>query len=97
MDFKNLDEETKKIINMYTTARQFKNAINNDEKLVVRNGIFINKIYPYIVNKSFACEIYLKIIILCNNETYGKTHTLKDLYIKSKISSILCLIFVHFI
>lgn len=85
MEFKNLDKETKKIINMYTTARQFKNAINKDEKLAIKDGMFINKIYPYIVTKSFACEIYLKIIILYNNDTYGKIHALKDLYKKSKI------------
>lgn len=85
MDFKNLDNETKKIINMYTTARQFKNAISKDEKIIIKNGIYINKIYPYIVNKSFSCEIYLKIIILYNNDVYGRIHTLKDLYNKSKI------------
>lgn len=85
MDFKSLDDETKKIINMYTTARQFKNAINKDEKIVFKNGTFINKIYPYIVNKSFACEIFLKIIILINNGTYGRIHSLKDLYYQSGI------------
>lgn len=87
LNFENLGEETKKIINMYTTAREFKNAINKDEMLVVKNGVFINKIYPYVVNVSFACEIYLKIIILLNGETYGKIHTLKDLYVMSKVCS----------
>lgn len=85
MNFESLDKETKKLINMYTTARQFKNAINKDEMLIMKNGVFINKIYPYIVNVSFACEIYLKIIILLNGESYGKIHTLKDLYVRSKI------------
>ena len=66
---------------MYTTARQFKNAISKDEKIIIKNGMYINKIYPYIVNKSFSCEIYLKIIILYNNDSYGRIHTLKDLYI----------------
>ena len=85
MDFKTLDNETKKIINMYTTARQFKDAISKEEKITIKNGMYINKIYPYIVNKSFSCEIYLKIIILCNNDNYGKIHTLRYLYNKSKI------------
>lgn len=85
--FENLDEGTKKIINMYTTARQFKNAINEEEILVMKKGVFTNKIYPYIVNVSFACEIYLKIIILLNGENYGKIHNLKDLYVMSKVCS----------
>ena len=85
MQFDSLDKEDKKIISMYTTARQFKNAINKEEILVMKKGVFTNKIYPYIVNTAFACEIYLKILILINGEAYGKVHTLKDLYIKSKI------------
>ena len=85
IDFKKLDDKNKNIINMYTTARQFKNAINDNEKIVLKTDRVINKVYPYIVNKSFACEIYLKLIIKNNDESYNKIHTLKDLYIKSNI------------
>lgn len=85
IDFKKIDDKTKNIINMYTTARQFKNAINDNEKIVLKTDRVINKVYPYIVNKSFACEIYLKLIIKYNDESYNKIHTLKELYIKSNI------------
>ena len=85
IDFKNLDPENKRIINMYTTARQFKNAISKEEKILMSKGKVINKIYPYIVNKSFSCEVYLKLIITANGDSYKNIHNIMDLYEKANI------------
>lgn len=79
-----------KIINMYITARQFKNAILFDEFIILpakqnnmpenskmnfniinltfRGEKYLNKLYPFIVNKAFACEIYLKAILNAYNQ-----------------------------
>lgn len=73
------EKDKKKLISMYTTARQFKNAINKNEIFSIKNNKVINKIFPYIVNKSFACEVYLKLVIKYNNGEYKKTHSIKDL------------------
>ena len=43
---------------MYTTARQFKNAINDNEKNSSQTRQSYKQVYLYIVNKSFAYEIY---------------------------------------
>jgi len=86
-NYKKLGIEEKQKIQMYLTARQFKNAILIDEMITIpafnnmlsenskinfgntvtltaRGNKVINKIYPFIVNKSFACEVYLKLILL---------------------------------
>ena len=110
--FDNLNLKSKERIMMYTTARQFKNAVPIEEMLIIpskiddwiyysdirlnnaklqdlittygikdnspiiQNGItmvtargtkIISKQSPFIVNKSFACEVYLKLILEENN------------------------------
>ncbi len=107
----NVSEEGKNRIIMYTTARQFKNAVPIEEMLIIPSEIgdwtnycqitlnnikledliskynlkdnsqvelnghslatargkkIISKQTPFIVNKSFSCEIYLKLILLEN-------------------------------
>ena len=64
---------------MYITARQFKNAIENDSIIPTPTNNFRNKIYPFIVNKSFSCEIYLKLILLYKKNKKVKIHSLKEL------------------
>lgn len=89
-DLEKLDNKQKEIIEMYITARQFKNAVDITEMIIIpaarnklqentklnfgnilsmtaRGDKMINKILPFIVNKAFACEIFLKIIILMND------------------------------
>lgn len=73
---------TKQINNiktMYSTARQFKNAILIDEIIQHKNNKHINKIFPFIVNKSFACEVYLKTINKIEEKQDKKIHNLVDL------------------
>lgn len=83
--FDGLNKENHDLINMYTTARQFKNAIDSNEKIMFKKDGFINKIFPYIVNKSFSCEVYLKMIIKNNGDSYDKVHSIIDLLELSKI------------
>ncbi len=130
--FDNLNLKSKERIMMYTTARQFKNAVPIEEMLIIpskiddwiyysdirlnnaklqdlittygikdnspiiQNGItmvtargtkIISKQSPFIVNKSFACEVYLKLILEENNiewkDLKGKEgHNLWKLYSK---------------
>ena len=86
-NYKKLGIEEKQKIQMYLTARQFKNAILIEEmitipsynnmlpenskinfgnaiQLTAKGNKVINKIFPFIVNKAFACEVYLKLILL---------------------------------
>lgn len=51
-----------KIKSMYSTARQLKNAVLINEIIGHKQDKHINKIFPFIVNKSFACEVYLQTI-----------------------------------
>ncbi len=135
INFDNISSEGKNRIIMYTTARQFKNAVPIEEMLIipseigdwtnycqitlnnikledlinqynlkensqvklnenalatVRGNRIISKQTPFIVNKSFACEIYLKLILLENKIDFkdlkGKNgHKIFELY--SKINS----------
>lgn len=84
--YKKLSSKGKKLVEMYITARQFKNAILEEEMIIlpakqnnIKEGSIINwggtkvtfrgdksitRIYPFIVNKSFACEVYLKLILV---------------------------------
>lgn len=131
-----LNKEAKDRILMYTTARQFKNAVpleemfiipskignwvnyckitlnnikledfiiryglkdnspvqlNNQAMLTARGDKIISKQSPFIVNKSFACEVYLKLILLENNIDFKDLkgingHKLWKLYSKTKSS-----------
>ncbi len=56
-------------------------------KLTARGDKIVSKHYPFLVNKSFACEVYLKFLLLENNITFndlkGKSgHDLLMLYNK---------------
>lgn len=89
--FSDLSAKEKFIVSMYTTARQFNHAISDDEVSnckIIWNAMNKNilKIYPYIVNKAFACELFLKLIIKYENfEDDIRCHHLKKLFEKSKI------------
>ncbi len=84
--YNQIDNDGKSIINMYVTARQFKNAILINEMVSLPNTIngqlikamgkqtgfdifstsdnkIKNKMFPFLVNKAFACEVYLKLIL----------------------------------
>ncbi len=105
-----------KIILMYITARQFKNAIGIDEMMIIparknnlaentiikfadifsataRGDELINKMFPFIVNKAFACEVYLKILLEIENIKIPTQHNLYSLFqlvdTNSKILSIM--------
>ena len=107
--FEKMSNENKKIIQMYLTARQFKNSIFEDEifilpisknnnkcgKIKIDNlttlyfngNKYVTRIIPYIVNKSFACELYLKLILALFNINYNDLqtrmkHSLFELYNK---------------
>lgn len=78
-----MDDKGKKLVTMYITARQFKNAILEEEililpaanmkentvlnwggtKITFRGDKILTRIFPFIVNKSFACEVYLKLLL----------------------------------
>lgn len=81
-NYKQLDDFAKLLVEMYITARQFKNAIREDEMIVLPSlnntstvlkwggtkvkfsgNERIIRIYPFIVNKAFACEVYLKLLL----------------------------------
>lgn len=84
--YKNLSSKGKKIVEMYITARQFKNAVLEEEMIILPSGPnnikdgsilewgetkvtfrgnkSIIRIYPFIVNKAFACEVYLKLLLV---------------------------------
>lgn len=131
----NVSAEGKNRIMMYTTARQFKNAVPIEEMLIIPNEIgewtnycqitlnhikledlisqynlkdnslvmlnehtlatmrgkeIVSKQTPFIVNKSFACEIYLKLILLENNIDFKDLkgingHKIFKLYSKTNI------------
>lgn len=80
--YKKLDDFAKSLIEMYITARQFKNAVRDDEIIILpsqnNNNSVLNwggtkvkfsgnetiiRIYPFIVNKAFSCEVYLKLLL----------------------------------
>lgn len=67
------------LINMYTTARQFRNAVKPSEKIVFTKNGMINKVFPFVANRSLSCEIYLKLIIKNNGFDCRDEHRLKEL------------------
>lgn len=77
-----LSAEGKKLVEMYLVGRQFKNAILEEEMIVLPNGTNSStvltcgsskitfrgnqkllRIFPFIVNKAFACEVFLKLLL----------------------------------
>ena len=83
--FSYLGKENENLIKMYTTARQFRNAIKPSEILQFKKDGFENKVFPYVVNRSFSCEIYLKLIIKNNGDSFENVHNIKQLLVKAKI------------
>lgn len=77
--FSYLGKQNETIIKMYCSARQFRNAIKFEDILEIENGIFQNRVFPYIVNCAFSCEVYLKMIIKSNGASFDKMHKIKDL------------------
>lgn len=85
-EYKKMSDKGKRIVEMYITARQFKNAILEEEMIILpsqqnifKEGAILNwggtkvtfrgnktivRIYPFVVNKSFACEVYLKLLLI---------------------------------
>ena len=77
-----LSKEGKQLVEMYLVARQFKNAILEEEIIVLANGASCGnvvswgttkitfrgnqnliRVFPFVVNKAFACEVYLKLLL----------------------------------
>ena len=97
-----LNSKGKKIVEMYITARQFKNAVLQEEMIIIPNTIigkdtviewggtkitvrgsqYFCKTFPFVVNKAFACEVYLKLILIENNFDLKKmkNHELHNLF-----------------
>lgn len=48
----------------------------NNRNFFLQNG----ESYPFAVNLSFSCELYLKYLLLINGIKYGSTHYLDQLY-----------------
>lgn len=105
--YENLEPKTKNLIDMYITARQFKNAVLEEEMIILpakQNGMIdgtilkwggakitfkgdkqITRIFPFIVNKAFACEVYLKLVLIVDDFDFMKIkrselHELLKLY-----------------
>ena len=77
--YDDLNLEDKNLIRMYTTARQFRNAILPTECLLLVPGKTRNRIIPYVVNRSFSCEIYLKLVLCIQGKSHKKIHSIIDL------------------
>lgn len=77
--YDDLKVEDKNLIRMYTTARQFRNAILPKEYLIISAGKVRNRTIPYVVNRSFSCEIYLKLVLCFQGKTHKKMHSIIDL------------------
>lgn len=93
-EYEKLNPKSKELVEMYITARQFKNAILEEEMIIlpakqnnIRDGTILKwgaskitfrgeksfiRIYPFIVNKSFACEVYLKLLLKEDNFNFKK-------------------------
>lgn len=101
-----MSSKDEKIVEMYITARQFKNAVLDEEMIILPSGFGfgngsilkwggtkitfrgekrIMRIFPFVVNKAFACEVYLKILLdvanfdIRNLKKY-ELHNLLNLY-----------------
>ncbi len=78
------------LISKYNLKDNFQVKLNGDSLVTVRGKEIISKQIPFIVNKSFACEIYLKIILLENNIDFKDLkgingHKIFKLYSKTNI------------
>lgn len=80
--YNSLTAKGKQLVEMYLVGRQFKNAILEEEMIVLPNGTnndttfswgstkltfrgnqHLIRVFPFIVNKAFACEVYLKLLL----------------------------------
>lgn len=73
-------KKIKIIKDMYIVARQFKNVIECKEFIPTSKNNLRSKTFPFIVNKAFACEIYLKLILKAQKDKEEKDeHNLNNL------------------
>lgn len=70
-------------VNLYREAYSFFESAKNIKKYT-KEKKYVESYIPYIVNISFACELYLKLILVYNkisiSELKKKSHSLKKLY-----------------
>ena len=76
------------MISQYNLKDNSQVKLNEHSLVTVRGKKIISKQTPFIVNKSFACEIYLKIILLENNIDFKDLkgingHKISKLYSKT--------------
>ena len=65
----------------YRNAKGFQETAYNVFKLCDKPNFLDQLLAPCVVNYAFACELYLKTMLLKNGTTFKRTHKLKDLYI----------------
>lgn len=69
--------------NLYKEAHAFYILAKCGEENIPEEN-FVESFIPFIVNMSFACELYLKLIVINNGKTIGEvkkqSHNLYDLY-----------------
>ncbi len=85
--FKNLSDINKTAINAYRSGREFKNLSNNPFVLIDKR--VCPTILASICNKLFACELFLKSIIIINKNFLQKGHKISYLIKESGIEEIL--------
>lgn len=81
--FNNLNDIEKKSINAYRNARQFKNIA--EKQLVILNDKIVQVIIASITNKVFACELFLKSIIIIDTGELIRGHYIQYLIEQSGI------------
>lgn len=86
-EYEKLDAISKQSINAYRNGREFKNLGSNP--LVIINNKFHPTIIAAISNTAFACELFLKSIIMINTKKEIKGHLIDELVKKAELSDIL--------
>lgn len=67
----------------HTMLRQADIFFDSSRKLTtlpIRNGILEPPTIPAIVLLAFACEVYIKFIVISRNNNVNKSHSLSDLF-----------------
>ena len=82
--YNNLNKLEKKSINAYRSGLEFKNL--SIQKVVYVNNSFKPTIIASITNKVFACELFLKSMLMINGIENNKDHLLFNLIKKLNIS-----------
>ncbi len=70
--FNDVPKELDDLLKIYFSAKQFEHAVPNSYEM--KNGKIYNKPIPFIVNTIFACELYLKLILMIQNKKYVNSH-----------------------